>query len=386
MVTNVKDYYFLYYIIWLLLSLNYGFVVIMSFKIRIEVPQSSEIREIVEEGVKSLIAVSFSVALFSREKLFVGHYGNSVSGLFYDLASLTKPLGTATMIMGLVEKGRLKLNDSVSSLLGSNGLFSGKTWENIKIWHLLNHTSGLGAYSPYFLTISTLNDLKKAISSQIPLLDPGESTVYSDLGFMILGFILQKLEDNLWYENLYSSYFQTLSLENDICFTPLNKNFIYADNEEPSWETLHGKAHDENSRIIGSGAGHAGLFATAKGVATILSDLGRQFRGENSESSFPGTHGVKKMFSPVKSSDRFALGWDRPSTSGYTSAGIFPPQSSVGHLGFTGTAMWYEPIEDRGAILLCNRVNNGRESKLQELRKLRPRFFTAAWKFLEQSI
>ena len=270
----------------------------------------------------------------------------------YDLASLTKAVVTTSIVMQLVERDSLDLHAPVSRYLPA---FTGKGKDTITIEHLLRHTSGLRAHTLFSKTCSTPQQLFSTIASDTVLTKPGTTTLYSDLGFMLLGRIIETVTGRTLDANFHTRFSEPLGLTSTM-FTP-PQSFVWriAPVEKDSqWPLTVQRplVHDQNAALLGGVAGHAGLYSTTGDllrIATILMDGGKV----NGHSYIQAA--TLKEFLARKDSLR-ALGWDVRSPGGHSSAGDSYSNSSYGHLGFTGTSIWIDPEKELAVILLSNRV------------------------------
>ncbi len=284
----------------------------------------------------------------------------------FDLASLTKPLATGLAVMNLMARGRLDLEQNIASVLPAF-VDSGK--DEIRLYQLLSHTSGLPDYQPYYKEISGLSwrirkpSLRRLLVEE-PLVGlPGRERVYSDLGFMILEWIVEAAAgtglDCFVYENIYrplgiESLFFTDSLKGH------RRECDFAATELCPWRgrLLEGMVHDDNAYSAGGVGGHAGLFGTAGDVHSLLFEL---FRGyENDPACFFPPDLVREFLTP-RTCFQGCLGFDQPSAEG-SSSGRYFSKHSVGHLGFTGTSFWMDLSRSIIIILLTNRVHPRRDN------------------------
>jgi CubicO group peptidase (beta-lactamase class C family) len=258
----------------------------------------------------------------------------------FDLASLTKVLCTTEVAMRAVASGALSL-DAPHPLLPPG----------VHVRHLLQHASGYPAWRALWGEGSRDAVVAAAVATPRSA-PPGVSHVYSDIGFLALGALLEQV-GGARIDALYrgSLRWGDPTAEPTFCF-------------ERSAE-LRGQVHDRNAAAMGGVAPHAGLFGSAREVvASAQAWLDGRVPGAALAftSRGPGTH---------------ALGWDTPSPGGGSSAGPRPPADAVGHLGFTGTALWMSPSMGVIAVLLTNRVMCGPD--LTGIRTLRPAWFQAVW-------
>jgi len=270
----------------------------------------------------------------------------------FDLASLTKVIATTTITMRYIDSGIITLDDKIGDHLSE---WTGDDRSHVTIRDLLNHSSGLTAHLPFFNDYRGQAEFEAAIC-QLPLeYKPKSQSTYSDLGFMLLGFILSKLDDN--HDSLSTQFADIVDERNwgTIGYRPPTRWLPHvAPTEQDPWRgrLLIGEAHDENCYALGSVAGHAGLFGTSTAVGHFARDTLRALSGEE---TFASTKAVStfRQRSSVPNSSR-ALGWDTMLPT--SSCGAIMSSQSIGHTGFTGTSLWLDPTADRYVVLLTNRV------------------------------
>jgi CubicO group peptidase (beta-lactamase class C family) len=304
----------------------------------------------------------------------------------YDLASLTKPLATTTAVLLLRQLGALQLESRVDYWLEPLSATSvGETC----IAHLLSHSAGLPGWRPFYERLCTeplLRDgqmdreqAKAAVIAYIreePLLYPaGSRSLYSDLGFMLLGFIVERITSRPLAAFCEEQLFKPLGAV-PLSYRPLGPSDAHCDDGHPIAPTeddpwrgriLCGEVHDENAYALGGIAGHAGLFGTAAAVFVMSAAWLAAYRGE--ESIFDGPL-VRRFVSRQRSipGSSWGLGWDTPSPP--SSAGSYFGESSFGHLGYTGTSLWIDPSRQLEVVLLSNRVHPTRRN--ERIRRFRP--------------
>ena len=288
----------------------------------------------------------------------------------FDVASLTKVLATTAMAMVLYERGQLDLNATVSSHLPDFGGDGDRARVTVRM--LLAHTSGLPAYARLFATTTSRAGLVAA-ACRLPLeAAPGERTEYSDIGFILLGEILERTAGEPLDRFCADTIFAPLGMARTGFRPPVEwREQIPPTEDDRSLPrgVVQGEVHDENAWVMGGVAGHAGLFAPAADIARFAECMWRGgapvFRDE--------TVALFTAAQPVRSGYGRGLGWDRvsqPSQSGRYFSG-----ASYGHLGFTGTSLWIDPERQLSVTLLTNRTWPKRES--QQIKEIRPAFHDA---------
>jgi CubicO group peptidase (beta-lactamase class C family) len=297
----------------------------------------------------------------------------------FDLASLTKPLATTLALMRLVDSNELDLDQPLVTLL-PEPLSDDKHAITPRL--LLCHSAGFVDWKPFYLELVN-HDLEKrkgVLRSRIlqePLVyAPGDQALYSDLGFMILEWIIEKASGMPLTRYLERHFYGPLSLQktfiidgNRLDEYPPN---TFASTEECPWrnKVIQGEVHDENAYAVGGYSGHAGLFGTAEEVYKIIKLLREHYFGTRQDYLKPET--VRTFFTRQNrvEGSTWALGWDTPSLKD-SSSGRFFSKNSVGHLGFTGSSVWMDLEKDVVVILLTNRVHPTRNNK--KIRSFRPK-------------
>jgi len=293
----------------------------------------------------------------------------------FDLASLTKPLATTLAVIRLVQLKQIDLQQSLSRLLPE---FQGTDKAKVKIKHLLYHNSGLPDYRPYYKTLMAIakNSRRNALRSLLvkePLIHPiGKTILYSDLGFMILAWVIERIAQRRLDYFVGEEIYKPLGL-NNLFFLADNlpgTRGPFAATEKCSWrgKVLEGQVHDENAYAVGGIEGHAGLFGSASDIHRLLIELLFTYLGQEDAGLF-NKNLLHQFFKRLPGTDK-ALGFDTPSMTGASCGTVFS-QNSVGHLGFTGTSFWMDLERSVVVILLTNRVHPTRDN--EQIKKFRPK-------------
>lgn len=271
----------------------------------------------------------------------------------YDLASLTKVVGTTTAVMILFDQGKLHLDDPVSRFVPE---FSGGGKDRVTIRLLLEHRSGLPAGRDLWRIAHTPEEARAAVISTPLFASPGQYYEYSDLGADMLGFVAEAVAGEPLDTFLQKNVFTPLGMT-DTHYRPdasLRGRIAPTEITPPRGYPIRGEVHDENAYALGGVAGHAGLFSTASDLsvfAQMLLDGG----------SFGGTRIVAdstvRLFTHRAAGTR-ALGWD--TCAGHGGCGKYMGPNAYGHTGFTGTSLWIDPDREMFVILLTNRVHAAR--------------------------
>lgn len=308
----------------------------------------------------------------------------------YDLASLTKPLVTATSVLLLIQQAKLALDHRVETILDEVG---GSEIGKVSVQDLLTHSSGLPGWRPLYERLEAKGvvageaqprTIRQAVLQLIrdePLIYiQGTKSLYSDLSFILLGLVVERVGglslDQFYLERVVKPLRAAV-----LHFRPCAKtksNFEVslagdvhqvAPTEWDDWRgrLLHGEVHDENAAAMGGIAGHAGLFGTAEAVLAVSGAWLRAYRGQPSilNPELARQFATRQSHIPQSS---WALGWDTPSVP--SSSGSYFSTESFGHLGYTGTSLWIDPKKDLEVVLLSNRVHPSRRN--EKIREFRP--------------
>ncbi|MCG3174478.1 MAG: hypothetical protein GMKNLPBB_02717 [Myxococcota bacterium] len=332
------------------------------------------------------------IASREGEVLFHQHHGTTAwrrdepvsAETRFDLASLTKPLAISLLLMRLSDERGADLDDPAAPLLRE---LEGTPWSGLRLRHLLTHRSGLPAWRPFHesprlralalgqtapaIPGEAKRTVLNAIARETPQSPAGEREEYSDLGFMLLGFWLERrLGEPL------TMAFQRLVAQ------PLGADELFylprpggADSSAPPFPRqresfavtgncpwrgwLRGHVHDDNAFVLGGAAGHAGLFGTARGVHALACAV---FRLLNHGGPWCASETARRFLLKPDRGSRFTLGWDTPSEMD-SQAGVIASRSSFGHLGFTGTSLWIDPENRIITVILTNRVHPDAEDR-----------------------
>ena len=294
----------------------------------------------------------------------------------FDLASLTKPLATATAVMGLAAEGSVDLDAPVAKYLPPAGE-RGK--ETVTVRHLLTHSSGLKPWRPFHEVLLERERkkgerllgtpaAKQAILERICrsalVHAPGEAAVYGDLDFILLGALVEEVAKRPLDVHCAERIFAPLALS-DARFVRLGDGAPklsdalrsrFAATESCPWRgrVLLGEVHDPNAWAMGGVAGHAGLFATADDVMRFAEAVLDVWHGRSQV--FPRDWLRRFLTRADAPQGTWALGWDTP-TPGASSSGQYFSPTSVGHLGFTGTSLWIDLEREAAVVMLTNRVH-----------------------------
>jgi CubicO group peptidase (beta-lactamase class C family) len=321
--------------------------------------------------------------------------------MIYDIASLTKPLATTVALMLLVKEKKLRLDDRVSRFFPNFGAYGKQT---MTFRQVLSHSSGFAAWRPYYKDIAQ----REAKEGRVGFLGarsarehvytqllreqlespPGQKTIYSDLGFMLLGALVEEISGLEFDQYCREKIFHPLELR-DTSFINLEKKRRlgakpreerYAPTERCAWRKriLCAEVHDDNAYAMGGVAGHAGMFSTVTDVHRLVSCLVACYRGEH---PFLPSALIREFWTREGKvvDSTWTLGWDTPSPRN-SSAGSFFSSQSVGHLGFTGTSVWIDLQNQVHVIVLSNRVHPRRDN--EQIKAFRPALHDAVMRIV----
>ena len=312
---------------------------------------SSRIDKEMKRGIEEKVFPGAALLVASRGKVvYRNFFGGATERTIFDIASLTKPVATAAIALSAVRERKLKLNSSVS---------------RFTLQQLLDHTSGLPAWRPYFEEIAREHPdsvgkresrkyyLEK-ISKEPIEGKAGQKRVYSDLGFILLGIFLEDTcgspLDQLFAEKVSDPFGMK-----DTFYVPVGArretsrpDNLFTATGQSVWRNklIQGEVHDDNAYTLGGVAGHAGLFSTVDDLHLFLT--------------------AWKKSGPA---NEIKLGWDSPNEQN-SQAGSHFSKNSIGHLGFTGCSFWLDLDRDFCVILLTNRVHPS--SQNEAIKKFRP--------------
>lgn len=290
------------------------------------------------------------------------------SRTLYDLASLTKVIATTSIAMRLVHAGRVSLDSLASGWMPEwkDGAFA-----TVRVRDLLEHSSGLAAWLPLFQSSKGRDEYRRAIAVLLPEYAPRTASIYSDLGFIVLGHVIESAAGRT-LDELFDEFRSAAGLPATLAYGSAAGNDV-APTEFDPWRgrLCAGEVHDENAFALGGVAPHAGLFGNAADAGAFARLVLRAFR----ESSALGTPELMSHFarrSDVAGSSR-AVGWDTMLPT--SSCGTRMSPDAIGHTGFTGTSLWIDAARDRYFVLLTNRVHPTRENN--QIRAVRAEFHDA---------
>ncbi|MDT5121600.1 MAG: hypothetical protein QOC96_1082 [Acidobacteriota bacterium] len=341
---------------------------------------------LVAERGQAMLADALGDAVKDRER------HAATLNTIYDLASLTKPLATGLLCAKHLEQGEIRLDESIAHYLPEFNLDDKRA---ITLRQLLMHTAGLTAWRPLYLLSSDKEHALQTIAQEPLESAPGTHVRYSDLGFITLGFMLERITGTSLSEIARREIFEPLKLKRTF-FNP-DKALIaevaaceignayergmcdakqvddYGWRENLIW----GEVHDGNAHFLGGAAGHAGLFSTAQETLRLAT----QFLPTTTEMLKPETCALFRTNMTEGMEEARSFAWQLAATPD-SAAGPELPPDSFGHLGFTGTSCWNDPTHERTYILFTNRTH-ARTLPFANINSVRRRFHTLAAQALE---
>jgi CubicO group peptidase (beta-lactamase class C family) len=334
------------------------------------------LRQRVFPGLELLVARRDEVMLHEAwGRIEIGPEAQPMAvGTLFDVASITKPVATASAVMVLLERAMVSLEDKVVEFVAE---FDSEDKRGITLRHLLTHTSGLPPLIDLIGEGLTRAEAVQRIMHLPPQHPTGTAMVYGDVNFLILGEVVRRVSGQTLAEFCHQNLFHALQMGRTT-FDPLAEGW-----EMPIAPTqycpyrkqlLRGVVHDENAYVMGGEGGNAGLFSTAPDLHRFARMMlsGGELEGVRvlSESAVAA---MTRNHNPRRLAPR-GLGWDlKGEGSGYMSCGELVPPGTFGHTGFTGTSIWIDPNSGLIVITLSNRVHISREKNQQDMIRFRPR-------------
>jgi uncharacterized protein YbbC (DUF1343 family)/CubicO group peptidase (beta-lactamase class C family) len=283
----------------------------------------------------------------------------------FDMASLTKPVATATSAFVLLEQGKLRVAEKVATYWPE---FAANGKADVTVEHLMTHTSGLTADNAIGDYKDGKADALRRIAAVKLETESGTRFKYSDVGFIVLGELIERISGKHLDEFSRSNVFEPLGMP-DTGFRPSDKFKVrIAPTAQRDGQWLVGKVHDPRSAAMGGVAGHAGLFSTADDLVRFARMLlhGGELDGKRVLSPL----GVRLMTTPVPVPGGLrSRGWDVDTSFSAPRGELFPRGDGFGHTGFTGTSIWIDPPSKTAVIVLTNRVHISEKVQVTALRK-----------------
>ncbi len=304
----------------------------------------------------------------------------------FDMASVSKAIATTSVAMLLSERGQLDLDEPLARRVAeflkvsSKGESLAALRSQVTARQLLAHCSGLPAYAPLYKTCATATELLEACLHMPLEAPPGTQAVYSDIGFILLGHLLEQIAGERLDSFCRRELFAPLGMSSTLYCPPAEIRGSIpptADKENFRGRVLQGEVHDGNCWKLGGVSGHAGLFSNVRDtlrLADCVLHRGRDIFHPETISMFT----TRQKMPPASC---WALGWDTPTAP--SSSGTLFSAHSVGHLGYTGTSLWIDFDKQLAIVLLTNRTYPGDEAAASEkMKSVRPRFHDAVMREL----
>jgi CubicO group peptidase (beta-lactamase class C family) len=283
----------------------------------------------------------------------------SPDSTLWDIASITKVMGTTSAAMRLVDRNLLRLDAPVSRYLPR---FAGGSRNRVTVRMLLDHTSGLRAYVPFFKQTKNRDAAISLLYSEQLVREPGERPVYSDLNAILLGLVLEAVSGMPLERLVAMEVFQPLELHG----TAYHLSPAARRKAVPTalWrgQPIQGQVNDPNAAVLGGAAGHAGIFSTGMDLARFAQVWLRNGTGPHGQWVSPAT--VRRFLTRGINSGPRLLGWDTPEQDAKQPSlfGTLISPAAYGHTGFTGTEIWIDPAHDLFLVFLTNGTFNPRTS------------------------
>jgi CubicO group peptidase (beta-lactamase class C family) len=324
----------------------------------------AEVDAIVRQGIRQGVYPGAVVVIGRKDSVLYargyGHFTWSPSSpvptpdsTFWDIASITKVMGTTSAAMRLVDARRLSLDAVVRQYLPA---FSGGPKDRVTVRMLLDHTSGLRSYVPFFKQARTRDQAKVLLYAEPLIRPPGDTAVYSDLNAILLGLVLEKVSGLPLDSLVTREVFAPLELHGTI-YRPaaaLRRRTV----PTALWrgQPVQGQVNDPNAVVFGGAAGHAGIFSSGMDLGRYAQVWLRNGVGPRGQWVSPAT--IRQFLTRGANSGPRLLGWDTPELDGKEPSlfGTLISSTAYGHTGFTGTEIWVDPAHDLFLVFLTNRT------------------------------
>jgi CubicO group peptidase (beta-lactamase class C family) len=346
-----------------------------------------EVDQVAREGVRRRIYPGAVVVIGRKDSIiYAKGYGHftwsakspvpSPDSTYWDIASITKVVGTASAVMRLVDRGHVDLDAQVRRYLPR---FSGGLKDQVTVRMLLDHTSGLRAYAPFFKEARSRERGIDLLYAERVTRRPGESPVYSDLNAILLGVLVETVAGMPLDRFVQQEVFAPLELEQTTYRpSPSVRRRTVPTALWRGW-AVQGQVNDPNAALFGGAAGHAGIFSTGMDMARYAQVWLRGGVGPRGQWVSPAT--MKRFLTRGSSSGPRLLGWDTPELDKDEPSlfGTLISDAAYGHTGFTGTEIWIDPTRDLFLVFLTNRTFDPKvRNSAHTLRSIRTELSDAA--------
>lgn len=328
-----------------------------------------------------VLAVGYKGELFTHafgRQSYAAHAASVNEKTIYDTASLTKPVVTTTLCAMLSESAQLDISAPVDRYVArwACGPDSPRR-ERVTVAHLLTHSSGLPAHQDYFLKLKGRSEIVARAAAEPLVYEPGAESIYSDIGFILMAAIIERLAGRTLDELAQERIFAPLGMTDTMFRPPKSLGVRIASTERLSGarkRVLHGEVHDENAAAMGGIAGHAGMFSTAPDLAIFCQMMLNG--GIYAHQRILRRQTVTQFTSPsALAKNTRTLGWNVPTEP--SSSGWYFSKQSFGHTGFTGTSIWIDPQKDLFVVLLTNANRTHANPDDDEIRRVQPAIHNA---------
>jgi CubicO group peptidase (beta-lactamase class C family) len=295
----------------------------------------------------------------------------------WDLASLTKVVGTTSVVLRLVDSGAVGLDLPVSHYLPR---FSGGGKDRVTVRMLLDHTSGLPAWIPFFRRARTASAMVDELYAEPLQRAPGDSADYSDLNAMLLGLLVEQVSGKSLDSVVHAEVLKPLDLERTLYRPSAALRKWTAPTGRYRGQAVRGEVNDQNAARLGGAAGHAGLFSTGHDLARFAQVWLRQ--GVTPTGRWVRAETMRLFLTPGPRSGTRLLGWDGPTLDAPSDDpsvfGAMASPSAYGHTGWTGTELWIDPTRDLFLVFLTNRSYDPRTRRsIEKLKEVRAKLSDA---------
>jgi CubicO group peptidase (beta-lactamase class C family) len=362
-------------------------VLLPATAISVQAQSFAEIDQAVEQGIGSGVYPGAVVVIGRSDSiLYARGYGHftwspkspvpSPDSTFWDIASISKVMGTASAVMRLVDAGHVNLDAPVRRYLPR---FAGGSKDQVTVRMLLDHTSGLRSYAPLFKQARSRAQAIDLLYGERPIRRPGELPLYSDLNAIFLGLLVETVSGMSLDRFVAREVFEPLDLQQ----TTYHPSAVLRRRTMPSavWrgQPVQGQVNDPNAAILGGAAGHAGIFSTGLDLARYAQVWLRSGSGPDGQWVSAAT--VRRFLTRGPNSGPRLLGWDTPEQNLDEPSlfGRLISDAAYGHTGFTGTELWIDPARDLFLVFLTNRTFDPRvRDSMHRLRSVRVELSDAA--------
>jgi len=324
----------------------------------------AEVDAIVRQGIRQGVYPGAVVVIGRKDSVLhargYGHFTWSPTSpvptpdsTLWDIASITKVMGTTSAAMRLVDARRLSLDAPVRQYLPQ---FSGGPKDRVTVRMLLDHTSGLRSYVPFFKQARTRDGAKALLYAEPLVRQPGNSAVYSDLNAILMGLVLESVS-GLPFDSLVTrEVFAPLELHGTTFRPPASVRRRTVPTALWRGHPVQGQVNDPNAVVFGGAAGHAGIFSSGMDLARYAQVWLRNGAGPRGQWVTPAT--IRQFLTRGANSGPRLLGWDTPELDGKEPSlfGTLISDAAYGHTGFTGTEIWVDPAHDLFLVFLTNRT------------------------------